>query len=130
MTTTNLSDFGNRELILLIELLQARIGQGLPDDFDDDEVYPMMNQDSGNVFLTNSEYQVAMMNGDKLESFYWLGYAGTEGFIDELWQQFQDGDINENDYEELAYILENNNMGDEVEKVRKAIDEGRGKNEN
>ena len=68
MTTTNLSDFGYRELEMLEELLKAMREQGLPDDFYDEEVHPMMNQNSGNVFLTNSEYKVAMMNGDKLGS--------------------------------------------------------------
>ena len=63
MTTTNLSDFGYRELAMLEDLLKAMREQGLPDDFYDEEVHPMMNQNSGNVFLTNSEYQVAMMNG-------------------------------------------------------------------
>lgn len=72
MTTTNLSDFGYRELEMLEELLRAMREHGLPEDFYNNEVHPMMNQISGNVFLTNSEYQVAMMNGDKLESFYTL----------------------------------------------------------
>ena len=72
MTTTNLSDFGYRELAMLEELLKAMREQGLPDDFYDEEVHPMMNKYSGNVFLTNSDYQVAMMNGDSLESFYTL----------------------------------------------------------
>lgn len=94
MTTTNLSDFGYRELIMLKELIDAMMIQGLSEDFEDDEVHPMLNQISGNVSLTNSEYQVAMMNGDELESFYWLSYAGTEGFIDDLWQQFQVENIN------------------------------------
>ena len=44
MTTTNLSDFGYRELAMLEELLKAMREQGLPDDFSDDEVHPMMNQ--------------------------------------------------------------------------------------
>ena len=84
MTTTNLSDFGYRELAMLEELLKAMREQGLPDDFYDEEVHPMMNQNSGNVFLTNSEYQVAMMNGYKLERWYFLSYNGYEGVLDEL----------------------------------------------
>ena len=37
MTTTNLSDFGYRELAMLEELLKAMREQGLPDDFYDEE---------------------------------------------------------------------------------------------
>ena len=118
MTTTDLSDFGHRELRMLEELLCAMRTQGLPSNFDDCEVVPVMNQCSGNVFLSNSEYQVAMMNGDKLESFYTLSYSGEEGFADELYDLFQDGGIDENDLEQLAEILSANGLLDEVETVR------------
>ena len=66
------------------ELLNAWSSQGLPEDFYDDEVTIMMNKLSGCVFLTNSDYQVAMMNGDTLESFYTDFETGEEGFFDEL----------------------------------------------
>ena len=78
------SKFGNRERKLALELLQTWNEQGLPDDFLDDEVSIYMNTHSGNVFLTNADFQVAMMNGDKLESFYTDFETGEEGFRDEL----------------------------------------------
>lgn len=93
ITTTNLSDFGSRERAMLIEVLRAWRDQGLPDDFYQDEVVPMMNRNSGNVFLTNSEYQVAMMNGDKLESFYSCPNCGHEGFREDC--QLNDDGCNE-----------------------------------
>ena len=46
-----------------------------------------MNFYSGNVFLTNTDYQVAMMNGDTLESFYTDFETGEEGFKDELTEE-------------------------------------------
>lgn len=113
MTTTDLSDFGHRELEMLEELLCAMRTQGLPNDFDDCEVTPVMNRYSGNVFLSNSEYQVAMMNGDKLESFHTLSYSGEEGFADELYDLFQDGAIDFYDLEQLAAILEEHGRSDE-----------------
>ena len=122
MTTTDLSDFGHRELELLEELLCAMRTQGLPNDFDDCEVTPIMNQHSGNVFLSNAEYQVAMMNGDNLESFYTLSYSGEEGFADELYDLFQDGDIDFHDLEQLAAILDESGMIDEAEEVQQAIE--------
>ena len=84
VTTTDLSDFGYRELAMLEELLKAMREQGLPDDFYDDEVVPMFNRNSGNVFLTNSDYQVAMLNGDNLESWYFLSYHGNEEKANEI----------------------------------------------
>jgi len=83
-TTTDLSKFGNIELEEVENLLRAKRTQGLPDDFLDDGVIPMFNMSSGYVFLTNSDYQVAMMNGDKLESFYSCPECGEEGFEEDV----------------------------------------------
>lgn len=123
MTTTNLSDFGYRELTMLEELLKAMREQGLPEDFYNDEVHPMMNQSSGNVFLTNSDYQVAMLNGDKLESFYFLSYHGNEGFLDELIEEYNNGNIKIEDFEQLADICEGNGETEKAEEIRKALEE-------
>lgn len=84
MTTTDISKFGWLEISKLRDLLNAWLDQGLPDDFAQDEVHPMFNQNSGNVFLTNSEYQVAMMNGGTIESFYSCPECGHEGFAEEM----------------------------------------------
>jgi hypothetical protein len=81
-TTTDLSKFGNREKEMAAELLGCM--SNLPKDFYNDEVTVMFNTYSGNVFLTNSEFQVAMMNGDTLESFYSCPICGHEGFLDEM----------------------------------------------
>ena len=84
MTTTDFSKFGNREMEMAEELLKAKRTQGLPADFEDDGTTIMMNFSSGNVFFTNSNYQVAMMNDDNLESFYSCPNCGHEGFADEM----------------------------------------------
>lgn len=123
MTTTNLSDFGYRELDMLCELLKAMKEQGLPIDFYDDEVHPEMNQYSGNVFLTNSEYQVAMLNGDKLESWYFLSYHGNEGFLDELIIDYDNGNIMPEDFEQLADICEENGEIEKAREIRNRIKE-------
>ena len=85
ITTTNLAEFGARERIKARKLLEAWENQGLPKDFNDDAVTIMMNKNSGNVFLTNSDYQVAMLTDDDgLESFYSCPICGEEGFFDEV----------------------------------------------
>ena len=84
ITTTDLSKFGYREKEMARELLNAWHDQGLPEDFYDDEVTIMFNTHSGCVFLTNSEYQAAMMNGDKLESWYYCPICGHEGFKEDM----------------------------------------------
>lgn len=87
VTTTDFSRFGSREREMAEELLKAWREQGLPDDFENDEVVIMMNFYSGNVFLTNADYQVAMMNDDALESFYTDFETGEEGFKEELTEE-------------------------------------------
>lgn len=79
-TTTNLADFGAREINILIELLQSWRDQGLPEDFGEEQVVPMFNRDSGHVFLTNENCEVAMLNDGKLESYYSCMNCGHEGF--------------------------------------------------
>ena len=84
MTTTDLTKFGSRERKMAEDLLRAWRKQGLPEDFWDEGVKIMMNQNSGHVFLTNADYQVAMINGNKLESFYSCPYCGQEGFLEDM----------------------------------------------
>ena len=104
MTTTDFAKFGWRERGMAADLLKASCEKGFPEDFEDNEVTIMMNQNSGNVFFTNAEYQTCMMNGDDLESFYSCPICGHEGFLDEM-------DHNEDDeecQEYLSDIKENN----------------------
>ena len=84
MTTTDFAKFGSRERVMAEELLSAWNNNGLPNDFYDDEVIIMMNQNSGNVFLTNSDCQVAMESDGELYSFYSCPICGHEGFLEEI----------------------------------------------
>ncbi len=80
ITTTDLSDFGFHERQKLIKLLVAWHQQAFPREFYPDGVMPMLNKESRWVFLTNSEHEVAMLNGDKLEIWHYCGNCGHEGF--------------------------------------------------
>lgn len=80
VTTTDLADFGYSERKELIKLLTAWNEKGLPDDFFNHGVHAMFNKNSGDVFLTNSDYQVAVMDGNNLESWYSCPECGHEGF--------------------------------------------------
>lgn len=108
-TTTNFADFGYRERKMAADLLNASIDQGFPADFADDEVTIMMNSDSGNVFFTNADSDVCMMNGDKLESFYSCPQCGAEGFADEI----HDGDTPDTLNAECVRYLRDIGINDE-----------------
>ena len=81
-TTTDLKDFGFRELKMAAELLQAYCQS--PPDYLGDGVHLMMNSYSGCVFLTDEDFNVAMMNGDDLEQFHSCPECGAEGFAEDL----------------------------------------------
>ena len=105
--TENLADFGYREYEELKKILEAWFdGNGLPDDFDDSGVRPAFNRNSGYVFLTNDEYQVAIEVDGQLESFYTTPYEGYEGTFDELLEE-ADASWNYEDLEYLRDIAEN-----------------------
>lgn len=99
-TTTNLADFGIRELEELRDILTAWLNHGLPSDFWDDGVVPMLNKNSGYVFLTNSDYQTCMLADGKLESWYFTPYSGHEGFYEDLLDESDESW----DYEDLEYL--------------------------
>ncbi|MCK4529340.1 hypothetical protein KAW18_18405 [candidate division WOR-3 bacterium] len=84
ITTTDLADFGYREIKETIELLDMWVNYGLPEDFYEDEVRVMFNVNSGYVFLTNSEYQVVMVRSGMLEIFFTCVECGREGFVEEF----------------------------------------------
>ncbi len=63
----------------------------------------MFNQHSGNVFLTNSDYQVLMFNGSELDLFISTPYNGNEGFMDELIEEYED--MHQEDKEYLLHMM-------------------------
>jgi hypothetical protein len=88
ITTIDLSEFGYREIEKAKNLLDAYLNQDIPNEFYENKIKIMFNKRSGFVFLTNSEYQVLMLNDGKLEMFYSLPYEGEEGFAEELKEQY------------------------------------------
>jgi hypothetical protein len=96
--TENLADFGMRELKIGGELLSA----DWPDQFNSEGVKLAFNKMSGNVFLVNDDYQVAMFNGGDVELFHSTPYMGFEGFITDLLDEYDPLEINQ---EDADYIL-------------------------
>ena len=115
ITTTDFSRFGYREREMAEELLKASRENGFPEDFEQDGLQIMMNMNSGNVFFTNSEFQVAMMNGEDLESFYNSPYEGKEGFFDELLEEYED--MHPEDQEWFMDVAKNLNREDEIKET-------------
>ena len=82
IVTTDLSRFGYRELKMAASLLAAYCEN--PPDFLGHGVTVMFNTHSGCVFLTDEDFNVGMMNGDRLEQFHICCECGAEGFAEEI----------------------------------------------
>jgi hypothetical protein len=82
MNTQNLSNFGYRELEIASKLLRALTENewNSKDDVMGNEVRLEFNPQSGYVFLTDEDYNVAMLNDkSKLENWLSCGECGKEG---------------------------------------------------
>ena len=115
--TEDLADFGYREQEEAKNLFQAWRESGLPVDFYNSGVKIGFNMNSGYVFLTNSDYQVAMCTTneqDQLElySFYTSPYEGKEGSFDELLEEYKE--MHPEDQEWFQEIADNVNRSDEL----------------
>ena len=123
-TLANLEDFGAWEIEQAADLMREYADGKGPAWFTNDGVTVEFNPYSGMVFLTNSEYEVLILDeNNDLVGFHFLGYHGYEGTSEELWQMFLDGDIESEDWEHLADVLEMEGMNSEAKEVRRAIDE-------
>jgi len=107
--TENTQDFGKFGYIELAEAgkLLTKYANN-PNILDGDNISIEFNPRSGNVFLVDEDYNVAMMNGDTLEQWYNCPYCGHEGFLEDMKHKPEDDDCTE--YMEMIGVTE-----DEVE---------------
>ena len=82
--TRDLMDFGYRELDQAGDLLKALKSDKNKTEQLNNNVAIEFNPNSGNVFLVDEDCNVAMMNGENLEDWYYCFECGYEGFKDEL----------------------------------------------
>lgn len=85
MTTTDLARFGSRELRMARDLLIAYCdGDRNRTEYLGDGVTIMFNRNSGCVFLTDEDYNVAMTRDGDLIDWRVCSYCGHEDFADEI----------------------------------------------
>ena len=94
--TNDLSKFGFCELEETTTLLTAFCNDP---SILGDGVKPEFNPNSGNVFLVDEDYNIAMMNGDDLELWHYCPICGHEGFLEDMAH-------NEDDEECQEYLKE------------------------
>ncbi len=80
MKTTDLSRFGTIELIKLSKTLKAMAEFGLPDDFYNEDVKPILFTGFGNVFLTNCNDELCGESEGRLYVWHHCEHCGHEGY--------------------------------------------------
>ena len=98
IVTADLSGFMYVELTEAIELLKAYREQRA--DFMGEGLTLNFNKNSGYVFLCDEDYNVAMLNGDKIEQWFNCPQCGHEGFKEDM----QHGEDNKDCQEYLKEI--------------------------
>ena len=88
--TRDLLKFGHREREEAARLLSALHTDKDKADMLSDGVAVEFNLMSGEVFLVDEDYNIAMMNGDILENWHLCPECGEEGFA----EKFEGDDVN------------------------------------
>ena len=77
IVTSDLTKFGFRELDMAGDLLKAYASNG--SDFLTDGVNVFMNTSSGNVFLSDEDMNVGMLENNRVVQFFSCPNCGNEG---------------------------------------------------
>lgn len=120
MNIYDLSQLGYREIEKAGELLKA-YAERRPDDWNDNDVKLAYNGASGEVFLTNEDYQTLVLENGRAVMWYFLNYHGNEGTIDDLIIDYDNGNIGAEDFEQLADLCDANKMGYKAAEIRERI---------
>lgn len=127
IVTYDFSEFGRREIAIASKLLQALVNGMEEGDCLSrfgSNVKIGLNKNSGNVWLEDKDCNCLMLRDEKnLAQWYFLSYQGREGFALTLFEYFLDGEIDPEDWEELADILEQEGYLNEALQVQDAIDD-------
>lgn len=82
IVTTDLARFGYRELQRAAALLTAYCEN--PPEFLGHGVHVAMNRLSGEVFLSDEEYTVGMLQNDQIKQWHFCPECGAEGLAEDL----------------------------------------------
>jgi hypothetical protein len=115
ITTTNIADFSNREILQASDILKAYAMRNWRHPYFYGEPQLMKNNFSGFVFLVDEGGEggnVLMLNGEELEGFYTSPYEGMEGFFSELLDEYKNDNMHREDMEWFEQLAQD--LGEEI----------------
>ena len=101
--TNDLKEFGYREKEIAADLLKTLNTEKDKTRFLEDDITIYFNMNSGNVFLMDSNYNVAMLNGDILDDWIVCPECGNEGFYSEFKEEFEDCECCQEYFNDIVY---------------------------
>lgn len=118
----NLSSFSHKQLEELKDIVTNIIEHELPVDFYNDNTYLMADSYTDSIYIANENYKIAFLNNNgELKIVYKLNCSDRVGFLEELIEDFENGYIDINDYNELAHLCEINGKNEMAKKIRNKI---------
>lgn len=104
--THDLADFGSRERDIASDILRALDRDGLPATMNNTGLRIYLNRLSGYVFLSDDDYNTAVMDGPNLVGHYCTPYNGHEGTFTELVAEYDPDLWNSEDSRYLCDLAE------------------------
>lgn len=117
----DISRLGYSEILDAGELLKA-YAERRPADWNDEGVKIAYNEYSGEVFLTNDDCQTLILQDGEAVMWYFLSYHGNEGTAEQLVIDYDNGNVEAEDWEQLADICEANRMQEKADEIRQRIE--------
>ena len=117
--TTDLSEFGHRERVMLADTLKAWNTNGLPERMGNN-VRAYLNKNSGYVFLSDDDGNTCMESDGQLLLHLSTPYEGHEGFAMDLASEASE-DWHSEDLEYLADALAEEGQDEEAKRIREMI---------
>lgn len=125
MVTSDFKDFGKKQIAETADILKMYVDGKLSpvarDYFYDDGIEVMFNNQSGFVFLSNSDYQALGDNSGMLDLWITTSWTGQEGFLDDLVDDALSGGMERDDMEDLL-AYKNFIDIDDLEELEKRIE--------
>ena len=104
--TTNLAEFGYREIAMARDLLTAYLEKN-ETDLLGDGVQIYFNKNSGNVFLSDEDNNTAMEANGRLLDWIVTPYEGHEGFYADLMREYKDMHPEDQEYMDQLWTSAN-----------------------
>ena len=104
---TDIIDFTAVDINNMVKLMEEYYQNGTPNKkFSDYQIVPGIWKHLNKMVLVNEEGKIALLNNNRLMEYHILNNSNIEGFIDNIVNEYKNGNIHEDDYIDLMDIFD------------------------